>query len=66
MERLFDKEVREVVDTQYSIHFHVWTQNELLEFLVDIRRRLALPLDIVAVLQNGIESILVMKKWIGS
>ena len=59
----FHREVREVVDKQYSIHYHVWTQNELLEFLVDIRRRLALPFDIVSVLLNGYESIVILKKW---
>jgi hypothetical protein len=59
---LFEEQVRRVVDTQYSIHFHVWTQNELLEFLVDIRQRLALPFDIVAIVQDGAESILVLKK----
>jgi predicted SAM-dependent methyltransferase len=57
------KEVREVVDKQYSIHYHVWTQNELLEFLVDIRRRLFLPFDVVAISLNGYESIVILKKW---
>jgi predicted SAM-dependent methyltransferase len=59
----FHEVVREVVDMQYSIHFHVWTQNELLEFLVEIRQKLSLPFDIVAVSLNGFESIVVLKKW---
>jgi predicted SAM-dependent methyltransferase len=54
--------VKKIVDTQYSLHFHVWTQNELLEMLVDIRRRLALPFDIEAVVQNGVESLVVLRK----
>ena len=59
----FHNAVQDVIDRQYSIHFHVWTQNELLEFLVDIRRRLSLPFDIQAVSLNGYESIVVLKKW---
>jgi predicted SAM-dependent methyltransferase len=59
----FDAEVRKIVDTQYSIHFHVWTQNELLEFLVDIRREMSLPFDILALYQNGFESIVLLRKW---
>jgi SAM-dependent methyltransferase len=59
----FQEAVQDVIDKQYSIHFHVWTQNELLEFLVDIRRRLSLPFDIRAVSLNGYESIVVLKKW---
>jgi 2-polyprenyl-3-methyl-5-hydroxy-6-metoxy-1,4-benzoquinol methylase len=59
----FEADVRRVVDMQYSIHFHVWTQNDLLEFLVDIRQRLSLSFDIVAVSLNGFESIVVLKKW---
>jgi SAM-dependent methyltransferase len=59
----FDAKVKQIVDTRYSIHFHVWTQNELLEFLVAIRRRLNLPFDIVEVTRNGHESIVILKKW---
>jgi predicted SAM-dependent methyltransferase len=54
--------VKLLVDVQYSIHFHVWTQNELLEMLVDIRRRLALPFDIETVVPHGNESIVVLRK----
>jgi predicted SAM-dependent methyltransferase len=62
-EEAFHAAVQHVVDTQYSIHFHVWTQNELLEFLVDIRRRVSLPFDILAISLKGYESIVVLKKW---
>ena len=57
-----EAEIKRLVDTQYSIHFHVWTHNELLEMLVDIRRKLALPFDIEAAMQNGVESLIVLKK----
>ena len=58
-----EAETRRLGANQYSIHFHVWTQNELLEFLVDIRKNLALPFDIVSIAQNGLESIVLLKKW---
>jgi hypothetical protein len=57
-----EAEVKRLVDIQYSTHFHVWTQNELLEMLVEIRHRYALAYDIEAVLRNGPESIVVLRK----
>ena len=38
--------VRKLVETNYSIHFHVWTQHDFLEMLIDIRRRLAAPVQL--------------------
>jgi SAM-dependent methyltransferase len=55
-------EVRRTVSTGYSIHFHVWGQQEFLEMLVDIRRRLRLPFDMEALLQEGFEIISVLRK----
>jgi SAM-dependent methyltransferase len=51
-------------DGNPSIHYHVWTQTELLEMLVDLRRRLRLPFMIEAVVLNKgmIESICVLRK----
>jgi predicted SAM-dependent methyltransferase len=57
-----EAEVKRLIDMQYSIHFHVWTQNELIEMLVDIRRRLGLPFDVLAVLFNEHEAIFTLKK----
>ncbi len=42
----------------YSIHFHVWTQREILELLV----RTELPAAIEAVVQNGIEVLVLLRK----
>jgi SAM-dependent methyltransferase len=46
------------------IHFHVWTQEGLAEFLLDVRRRPALPFDVEAVVLNRVflESICVLRK----
>lgn len=59
-----DPHVEMLVRANYSIHFHVWTQKELLEMLVDIRRRLGLPFEIEALLLNRAlgENIAVLRK----
>jgi len=56
------EEVRRIVSTAYSIHFHVWGQQEFLEMLVDIRRRLRLPFDIEALMTEGVEIISILRK----
>jgi hypothetical protein len=58
-----EAEERRTVATGYSIHFHVWGQQEFLEMLVDIRRRLNLPFDIEALMTEGVEIISVLRKW---
>jgi hypothetical protein len=57
-----EAEIKRLVDTQYSIHFHVWTHNELLEMFVDLRRDHGLPFDLEAAVQNGVESLCVLRK----
>ena len=59
-----DERVRYLRAVNYSIHFHVWTQEGLAEFLLDVRRRLALPFDVEAVVLNRVflESVCVLRK----
>jgi SAM-dependent methyltransferase len=47
-----------------SIHYHVWTQTDLAEFLGAVRRRLALPFDLEVMTANPPlgESICVLRK----
>ena len=51
-----DTELQEQLDKllkmDYSIHFHVWTQKELLEMLFDVRTTLKLPYELNAVVTN--------------
>jgi len=49
-----------LIDINYSIHFHVWTQVEMLEMLMAARE--ILPFEIVVMLRNGIEVIFVLEK----
>jgi SAM-dependent methyltransferase len=54
--------VRELMDMNYSIHFHVWTAATLLEFLVALPKHLGLPFAIEAAVRNGPETICVLRR----
>ena len=53
---------RHLKATGYSIHFHVWTQAEVLELLAAMRMRYQMPFDVETVVKNGIEVIMVLRK----
>lgn len=44
----------------YSIHFHVWTQREMLELLLWLRNRIGF--DVEAAVKNGFEFIFILRK----
>jgi len=46
----------------YSIHFHVWAPDDLLEILLEMRRRSALSLSVQEFVVHGEECILVARK----
>lgn len=50
---------------QKNIHFHVWTQAEILEMFVEARRTLELPLEIEWSAKNGGEFITLLRKYDG-
>jgi SAM-dependent methyltransferase len=47
---------------QANIHFHVWTQAEIIELFVEARRRLGFPIEIEWTAQNGCEHIVLARK----
>lgn len=49
---------------QKNIHFHVWTQAEILEMFVEARRRLGMPLEIEWAVKNGTEFIVILRKYL--
>jgi len=49
---MLEQEVRHLMNIDYSIHFHVWSQDDFLEMLLDARRRLKLPFEIAVVLEH--------------
>jgi SAM-dependent methyltransferase len=46
----------------YSIHYHVWTQVELLELIVVLRRDYRLPFDVELFMTNETECVVVLRK----
>jgi GT2 family glycosyltransferase/SAM-dependent methyltransferase len=61
-ENIQGRSAEELIDIDYSIHFHVWTQAELLEFFSRLVTDLHLAFDVEAVLKNAIELIVVLRK----
>lgn len=54
--------VRELREQQYSIHFHCWTQSELLELFSRLPRETSLRYEVVEFFQNGGECIVILEK----
>ena len=54
--------VEECLATLANIHFHVWTQPEIAEMFLAMRRELGFPIEIEAVIQNGHEVVVVLRK----
>lgn len=46
----------------YSIHFHVWSQFEMLELLAALRKRFGLPFELEMFLKNEEEMIMILRK----
>jgi SAM-dependent methyltransferase len=62
MGEALEQRVGRLVAMNYGIHFHVWTERELLELLVSLRERLRFPFEVRAMLRNGIENIYVLER----
>lgn len=50
---------------QKNIHFHAWTQAEILEMFIEARRRLGMPLEIEWAAKNEGEFIVLLRKYNG-
>jgi SAM-dependent methyltransferase len=57
-----EKNTDELIDTNYSIHFHVWTQLEMLEFMLALNRKLGLHFDVELLFKNKEECIFILRK----
>ena len=51
-----------LMEMEYSIHFHVWTQADLIELFGQLRTTYALPLSIEFMIMNHSEAIFVIRK----
>jgi len=54
--------IEECLAKTANIHFHVWTQAEIAEMFLGMRNELGFPIDIEAVIQNGHEVVVVLRK----
>src|SRR5947209_3908422 len=54
------REVDRLLATDFSIHYHVWTQTELMELLLELRQRV--PFEIELFLRRAYEVLMVLRK----
>jgi hypothetical protein len=52
--------MKSLMERDYSIHYHVWTQKEFLEFLYSVKDMLCF--DVEVFLKNGLEMIIILRK----
>jgi predicted SAM-dependent methyltransferase len=54
------KEVDRLMSINYSIHFHVWTQNEVMEMILNLKQKLMFDMELIC--RNHNEVIFVLRK----
>ncbi len=57
-----ERRARQIQATNGEIHFHVWTQREFIELLLNLRRDFHLPIEIEALIKNSQELVVVLRK----
>jgi SAM-dependent methyltransferase len=55
-----EREADRLLAMDYSIHYHVWTQTELMELLLELRRRI--PFEVELFLRRAYEVVIVLRK----
>jgi SAM-dependent methyltransferase len=61
-----EKQVNDLMGMDYSIHFHAWTQSEMFELLIALKKRVGASFDIELFLKNGAECIFILRKTTGN
>lgn len=56
------KRVAYYMDIDYSIHYHVWTEFEIMELIVFLRKNLDIPFDVELVFMHEAEVIVILRK----
>ena len=56
------EQARQLDESDYSIHFHVWTLDSFLELLVHCRSTLSIPFAIESVERNGLEFVVILHR----
>lgn len=57
---MMDRQVEQLLEMEYSIHYHVWTQQEMLELLQYLAKQI--PSEIEVMLRNKGEVIFIVRK----
>lgn len=57
-----DTQVQEILDSDYRIHYHVWTQKEMTELFMRLAQDFRVSLEIEAVLKNNHEFVYILRK----
>jgi SAM-dependent methyltransferase len=57
-----ERHVADLLAQDYSIHFHVWTQADVLELLVALGQRFGVSYDLEVAVRNDHENIFVLRK----
>jgi len=60
-----DTQVQQILDSDYRVHYHVWTQREVTELFVRLARDFKVDLEIEALMKNQHEVIYVLRKHSG-
>lgn len=61
-EETIQRRVDELASRNYSIHFHVWTQKEMLEFFTLLSEQFGLPIEVHLFMKHEGEAIFIIKK----
>lgn len=56
------QQVVHLMDIDYSIHYHVWTQTEMLEMILALKRDFKLSFEIQALVQHANETVFILNK----
>lgn len=59
---LAESRIQGLIDQNYSIHYHAWTQTEMLELVTALSSILYIPLDLEAFIKNAGECLFIVRK----
>ena len=60
----FQRKLGKYLEKQINIHFHVWTQRDILEMFLRLNHDYQFPLEIEFIGKNGLEVIVVLRKTV--
>lgn len=61
-ETMAEKKVAYLMGIDYSIHYHAWTEIEMMELIVFLRKNLGIPFVVELIFKNDIEVIMILRK----